>query len=91
VESVLGEFPGVHEVAVAGVPAALQGEEIAAFVVAAEGVTEAALLAHCRNRLSHDKRPRIFVFVQQLPRNTNGKVLRTELRNLVKGSVAQPN
>jgi long-chain acyl-CoA synthetase len=43
-------------------------------------LTEAALSAHCRSRLVSDKRPRKFVFVSDLPRNANGKILRTELR-----------
>ena len=57
-----------------------EGEEIAAFVVGADDLTEAALVAHCRVRLAPDKRPRKFVFVKDLPRNANGKVLRAELR-----------
>ena len=57
-----------------------EGEEIAAFVVADGDLTEAVLLAHCRSRLAPDKRPRKFVFVPELPRNVNGKVLRAELR-----------
>jgi len=80
VEAALAEHPGVRDVAVVGISAPREGEEIAAFVVAAEGVTESVLVAHSRTRLTHDKRPRKFVFVSELPRNPNGKVLRKQLR-----------
>jgi long-chain acyl-CoA synthetase len=81
VEGVLSECAGVREVAVVGFTKFPEGEEIAAFVVAETDLTEPALVAHCRSRLAADKRPRKFVFVSDLPRNTNGKVLRAELRN----------
>ncbi len=61
-------------------PSCREGEEIAAFVVGADGLTEAALIAHCRVRLGTDKRPRKFVFVTDLPRNANGKISRAQLR-----------
>jgi long-chain acyl-CoA synthetase len=70
----------VKEVAVVGFAKSREGEEIAAFVVCSPDVTEVALAAHCRSRLVSDKRPRKFVFVSDLPRNANGKILRTELR-----------
>jgi len=79
VELVIGECEGVQEVAVVGFTKLPEGEEIAAFVVS-PNLTEAALDAHCRTRLAPDKRPRKFVLVADLPRNANGKVLRSELR-----------
>jgi long-chain acyl-CoA synthetase len=79
VELVIAECDGVEDVAVVGFPKLPEGEEIAAFVVASN-LTEAALDAHCRTRLAPDKRPRKFVFVADLPRNANGKILRVELR-----------
>ena len=57
-----------------------EGQEIAAFVVGTDDVTEAALVAHCRAHLGPDKRPRRFLFVKELPRNANGKISRAELR-----------
>ncbi len=81
VELVVAECEGVQDVAVVGFTKLPEGEEIAAFVVASSNLTEAALDAHCRTRLPPDKRPRKFVFVHDLPRNANGKVLRSELRN----------
>jgi acyl-CoA synthetase (AMP-forming)/AMP-acid ligase II len=80
VEAVLAELEGVKDVAVVGFAKSREGEEIAAFVVSSPELTEAALDAHCRSRLVSDQRPRKFVFVSDLPRNANGKILRTELR-----------
>ena len=80
VEAVIAELEGVKDVAVVGFAKSREGEEIAAFVVCSRELTEAALAAHCRRRLVSDKRPRKFVFVSDLPRNANGKILRTELR-----------
>ena len=80
VEHVLAECEGVQDVAVVGFTKLPEGEEIAAFVVASGDLTEATLDAHCRTRLPPDKRPRKFVLVPDLPRNANGKVLRSELR-----------
>jgi long-chain acyl-CoA synthetase len=80
VEVVIAECGGVQDVAVVGFTKLPEGEEIAAFVVSSGTLTEAALDAHCRTRLAPDKRPRKFVFVADLPRNANGKVLRAELR-----------
>jgi acyl-CoA synthetase (AMP-forming)/AMP-acid ligase II len=80
VELVIAECDGVEDVAVVGFPKLPEGEEIAAFVVSSSNLTVAALDAHCRTRLAPDKRPRKFVFVSDLPRNANGKILRVELR-----------
>jgi long-chain acyl-CoA synthetase len=86
VERVIEECDGVDDVAVVGFAKLPEGEEIAAFVVSSRNLTEAALDAHCRTRLAPDKRPRKFVFVPDLPRNANGKVLRTELRKQLEGA-----
>ncbi|ATG49142.1 hypothetical protein CEW89_17145 [Celeribacter ethanolicus] len=80
IETVLQAVPGVADVAVTGFASVEFGEEIAAFVVAKSGVTEGDLAAECRVQLAPDKRPRKFIFLDSLPRNTNGKVLRRELR-----------
>jgi len=80
VERVISQYEGVVEVAVVGFTKFPEGEEIAAFVVSKRPLTESALEAHCRARLVPDKRPRKFILVSDLPRNANGKILRTELR-----------
>jgi len=86
VERVVGEHEAVQEVAVVGFTKPPEDEEIAAFVVTSTDLTEAALIAHCRARLDPDKRPRRFVFVPNLPRNANCKVLSGELRSRLERS-----
>ena len=84
VESVLYEHPAVQEVAVAGVPHDVLGEDIGAWVVLVAETPdidsiEAELQAFCAERLSDYKRPRRYTFVDELPRNATGKVLKREL------------
>lgn len=79
VEDALLAHPGVHEVAVVGTPHPDLGEQVCAFVVA-EHVKAEDLIAFAAERLSAHKRPRQVVFVDALPRNPMGKVLKSELR-----------
>ena len=82
VEEVLSEHPAVLEVAVIGVPDQRWGETVKAVVAVREGmgVTPEQLVAFCRSRLGGFKLPRSVDFVQALPRNAVGKVLKWELR-----------
>ena len=80
VEAVIAQHESVRDVVVVGFTKLPEGQEIAAFVVSSGDLTEASLDVHCCKRLAPDKRPRKFVFVPDLPRNANGKVLRAELR-----------
>ena len=82
VEEVLLTAPGVAEVAVVGAPDPEWGEVVVAFVVPRPGQqpTEAALDAHCLERIARFKRPKHYLFVDSLPKNNYGKVLKTELR-----------
>ena len=82
IEAVLHEHPGVREAAVVGVPHAVLGEDIAAFVVRRPGATVDAdeVQAFCTKRLADYKRPRRVHFVDELPRNATGKVLKHELQ-----------
>jgi fatty-acyl-CoA synthase len=85
VEAVLEQHGGIAEVAVVGVDDAEWGERVRAFVVRAPGATAASLdedavRAWCRERLAGPKRPRDVIFVDTLPRNATGKVLKRELR-----------
>lgn len=78
VEEVLLRAAGVQEVAVVGRRHSDWGEEVVAFVV---GSAEAAALdAHCRDQIARFKAPKDYVFVDALPKNNYGKVLKTELR-----------
>jgi long-chain acyl-CoA synthetase len=80
VEEVLLTAPGVVEVAVVGAPDPQWGETVVAFVVAAPGTTEQALDAHCLAHIARFKRPKRYRFVDALPKNHYGKVLKTALR-----------
>jgi acyl-CoA synthetase (AMP-forming)/AMP-acid ligase II len=81
VEAVLYEHPAVREAAVAGIPHAVLGEDVGAWVVLAAGAeaTAAELRAFCAERLSDHKVPRSWTFLDSLPRNATGKVLKGEL------------
>ncbi len=80
VEEVLLRHPGVHEVSVVGKPDPEWGEVVVAFLVAGEDVDERALDALCLAEIARFKRPREYRFVDALPKNNYGKVLKTELR-----------
>ncbi|MDE2504265.1 MAG: AMP-binding protein, partial [Burkholderiales bacterium] len=82
VEEVLLTAPGVAEAAVVGAPDAEWGEVVVAFVVPRAGAAldAAALDAHCLDRIARFKRPKRYRFVDSLPKNHYGKVLKTELR-----------
>ena len=86
VEEVLLTAPGVAEAAVVGGPDPEWGEVVVAFIVARPGQQpdEAALDAHCLERIARFKRPRRYLFVDALPKNHYGKVLKTELRARVR-------
>ncbi|HVC79855.1 MAG TPA: AMP-dependent synthetase, partial [Chloroflexota bacterium] len=76
---VLESHPAVSEVAVAGSPSERWGEEVIAYVVAAEPVEGETLIAYARERLAPYKCPRRAVFLAALPRNAMGKVQRSAL------------
>jgi acyl-CoA synthetase (AMP-forming)/AMP-acid ligase II len=83
VERVLYEHDAVVEAAVVGRPDERWGEVPVAFVALDDtvGVTGDELLDHCRNELAKFKVPKDVVFVDALPRNPSGKVLKRELRD----------
>jgi fatty-acyl-CoA synthase len=82
VEDLLAEHPAVDDVAVIGVPDAQFGERLRAFVVRRDGaaLTEEQVREHVRENLARFKVPRDVVFLDVLPRNATGKVLKRELR-----------
>jgi acyl-CoA synthetase (AMP-forming)/AMP-acid ligase II len=82
VEQVLHEVPEVGEVAVVGVPDPEWGENVCAVVVPRAGATvdPDALVAVARARLAGFKVPRHVVTVDELPKNSTGKIVKQELR-----------
>jgi fatty-acyl-CoA synthase len=78
VEAVLHEHPRVSDAAVVGVPHERWGEIGLAFVVA-DGVTDEELIEHCAERLARFKVPRSVKFVDEIPRNSLGKIQKQQL------------
>jgi acyl-CoA synthetase (AMP-forming)/AMP-acid ligase II len=83
VEQALMRLDGVADVAVVGVPDERMGEVGKAYVVrSGEDLTAEGVLAFARERLANFKVPRQVEFIDVLPRNLGGKVLKNDLRNL---------
>ena len=81
IENVILALPGVTEVAVIGQPSEKWGESPFAIVVKnEEEVSEADILNHCDGKLARFKLPKGAAFIDVIPRNANGKVLKRELR-----------
>lgn len=84
IEELLFRLPGVRDAAVVGVADEYWGESGKAFLVLAPGaaVSPEAVIAACKAKLAGYKVPRHVAFIETLPRNAAGKVLKTELRTL---------
>ncbi|MFJ3189024.1 acyl-CoA synthetase [Streptomyces halstedii] len=81
VEEALYTHPAVAEAAVVGLPDERWIEAVTAIVVLRDDATESELIEHARERLAHFKAPKRVVFVDELPRNASGKILKRELRD----------
>jgi len=84
IEEILFRHPKVADAAVIAIPDKVLGEEIKAFVVLhpqAE-LSEEDLIDHCRDYLANYKCPKTIQFLEALPRNAIGKILRKELREM---------
>jgi len=82
VEGVVAECPGVLEVAAVGVPDQHSGEVVKLFVVKRDpALSEADVIAFCKDRLTGYKRPKYVEFRTELPKTNVGKILRRELRD----------
>jgi acyl-CoA synthetase (AMP-forming)/AMP-acid ligase II len=84
-ENVIRDHPKVEDVAVIGVPDETWGEEPRAVVILKKGVpkskeVEAEIMEYCRQNLASFKRPRTVVFVDDLPRNPMGKLVKKDIR-----------
>ncbi|MEE8334742.1 MAG: AMP-binding protein [Alphaproteobacteria bacterium] len=83
VEDALMTHPGVLDAAVIGVPDAKFGEAVMAFIKTSEHQTlsEETLIEHCRQRIASYKKPRHVRFVDEMPRNSTGKIAKHRLRD----------
>ena len=82
VEETIYRLPAVSEVAVVGLPDPRWIEAVTAFIVvkAGQSLTEGEVTAHCHQAMAHYKAPKRVMFVDNLPRNPSGKLLKRELR-----------
>jgi long-chain acyl-CoA synthetase len=83
IEEVLLRHPAVAECSVVGRPHPEWGEEVVAFVVPRNAISPQDLDALCLQHIARFKRPKEYRFVESLPKNNYGKVLKTELRSLL--------
>ena len=82
IEEVLVQHPAVREVAVIGIPDPKWGEAIKAVVSIVQGksVTEEELISFCKENIASFKKPKSLDFMDELPKNNYGKILKRELR-----------
>ncbi len=82
IEEVLYHHPKIQDVAVIGVPDQFWGESVKAFIVLKRGksMKKEDVIEYCKSHLASYKKPKVVEFVEVLPRNPSGKVLKTELR-----------
>lgn len=86
VEETLMQHPEVVEVSVIGIPDSKWGEAVLAFVVGRQSsgeIAQSELDTLCLNRMARFKRPKHYVFLDQLPKNATGKVLKRQLHDLI--------
>ena len=84
IEEVLAKIPGVKECAVIGIPDEYWGEAVKAVVVMNNNskINDEEIKGHCVKFLAKYKHPKSFSFIEALPRNAGGKILKTDLREM---------
>jgi acyl-CoA synthetase (AMP-forming)/AMP-acid ligase II len=92
VEEILYTVPGVAEAAVVGLPDPHWGENVCAVIVAKPGasVTAQLVIEVCRENLAGYKKPKRVEFVDELPRNASGKILKRDLRDRFASAESEP-
>lgn len=85
VEDVLYQHPAIVEAAVIGIPDPTWGESVVAVISPRSGsdITPQKIIAHCREQIASYKKPRHVVWIDTLPKNASGKVLKRELRDRI--------
>lgn len=88
VENVIEQLEGVAQVAVVGLPDAVTGEAVLAFVVPESGHDDVIsdVIEHCRTKLARFKQPKKVVLVDYLPKSATGKVAKGRLRALARST-----
>jgi long-chain acyl-CoA synthetase len=84
IDDVLMAHPKILEACTIGVPDAYRGETVKAFIVTVEGetLTEEDITRYCKENLAAYKVPKIFEFIDELPKSAVGKVLRRKLKDM---------
>lgn len=87
IEDVIESMPEVKECAVVGVPDKEFGESVKAYVVLNPGakLKDDDVVAFCKEKLASFKKPKFVEFIDAIPKNTMGKMLKEELRKMHKG------
>lgn len=81
IDDIASQHPGILECAAVGIPSEMSGETVKLFVVKSDpNLTEADVLAHCRENLTAYKVPKAIEFRDELPKTNVGKILRRALR-----------
>jgi acyl-CoA synthetase (AMP-forming)/AMP-acid ligase II len=82
IEEILYSHPKIEDAAIVGTPDPLWGESVRAIIVLKRGetMTEEEVIEYCKGHLASYKKPKSVAFVESLPRNPSGKVLKTVLR-----------
>jgi long-chain acyl-CoA synthetase len=87
IDELLYKHPAIAAAAVIGIPDELYGEEVAAFIVLKDSqkVSEAEIIAFCKEHLADYKCPKKIHFVADIPKGPTGKLLKRKLASLLKG------